>query len=83
MIASPDSYLSTVNDYYHAHLIDLNAKAYGVSDTSKLKKAIESKVKNSWTKDFSEDKFAIKDQEISEDSFKIIEIMSTQKDSTA
>ena len=37
MLDSPSKYFGSVDDVYHAYLIDLNSKAYGFSATEALK----------------------------------------------
>lgn len=42
LLESPKQYLKTVDDFYHAYLIDLNAKSYGFEVTTQLKAAVDS-----------------------------------------
>jgi len=60
LIATPDKYLTSVDDFYHAYLIDLNAKQYGFSDSTKLKDAVDLKITKEYVKEFDEDTFSLK-----------------------
>lgn len=44
MLATPSKYLGSVDDVYHAYLIDLNSKSYGFAATTALKEAVDSHV---------------------------------------
>jgi hypothetical protein len=33
VIATPEKYLASISDYYHAYLIDKNSMTYGLKDT--------------------------------------------------
>lgn len=74
--SAPENHLSTVNDYFYGYLINSNAKSFGISDSSKLKEAIDTQVTKKWLTSFDTDKFALKGEELSMDSFKVLEMMS-------
>lgn len=74
--STPENYLTTVNDYYYGYLINQNAKTFGISDSTKLKGAIDNQVTKKWVSSFEADKFALKGESLSMDSFKVLEMMS-------
>lgn len=73
---SPESHLTTIGDYYYGYLINQNAKTFGISDSTKLKGAIDSQIAKKWMNSFEDDKFALKGEDLSIDSFRVLEMMS-------
>ena len=68
--------MTTVSDFYYGYLINQNAKAFGISDSTKLKGAIEAQVTKKWMTSFDDEKFALKGEDLSIDSFRVLEMMS-------
>ena len=69
--------MTTVGDYFFGYLINKNAKTFGISDSKKLQEAIDSQITKKWMSSFEPDNFALKGEDLSIDSFRVLEMMSS------